>query len=167
MGWIYTQFSVPSGIAGGELQLPYRIRVRRLVVGVGGSRCSPFRLTPPQSTLSPQSPQLTVVLKQNYFPALLWINSINHRYFTALQTDKISEIGEIKMSCQCVWGEIKMYHDGSIVLHYVVFPTFLRSIWNFIFRFSPNKHLAPIDKVWWCVLSTLCPVLRHHHSTCQ
>ena len=27
MGWIYTQFSVPNGTAGGELQLPYRIRV--------------------------------------------------------------------------------------------------------------------------------------------
>ena len=25
-----------------------------------------------------------------------------------------------------------------------------------IFRFSPNKHLAPIYKVW-CVLNTLCP----------
>ena len=124
---------------------------RRLVVGVGGSRCSPFRLTPSQSTLSPQ---LTVVLKRNYFPALLWINRINH--IDILQRYK-----------QIMIGEIKMYHDGSIVLHYVVFPTFLRSIWNFIFRFSPNKHLAPIDKVWWCVLSTLCPVLRHHHSTCQ
>ena len=27
MGWIYTHFSVPNGTAGGELQLPYRIRV--------------------------------------------------------------------------------------------------------------------------------------------
>ena len=30
MGWIYTQFSVANGTAGGELQLPYRmIRVSR------------------------------------------------------------------------------------------------------------------------------------------
>ena len=27
MGWIYTQFSVANDTAGGELQLPYRIRV--------------------------------------------------------------------------------------------------------------------------------------------
>ena len=104
-----------------------------------------------QSTLSPQ---LTVVLKRNYFPALLWIKRINH--IDILQRYK-----------QIMIGEIKMYHDGSIVLQYVVFPTVLKSIWIFIFRFSPNKHLAPIDKVWWCVLSTLCPVLRHQHTTCQ
>ena len=34
MGWIYTQFSVPNGTAGGELQLPYRIRVPAVVINV-------------------------------------------------------------------------------------------------------------------------------------
>ena len=55
---------------------PSLARPRRLVVSVGGSRWSPFRLTPPQSTLSPL---LTLVLKRNYFPALLsWNNWINY-----------------------------------------------------------------------------------------
>ena len=55
---------------------PGLARPRRLVVSVGGSRWSPFRLTPPQSTLSPL---LTLVLKRNYFPALLsWNNWINY-----------------------------------------------------------------------------------------
>ena len=100
---------------------PSLARPRRLVVSVGGSRWSPFRLTPPQSTLSPL---LTAVLKRNYFPALLswnnWINYLVIMFYFQLYSG-VSGVGYL-----------------------------------FILRFSPNKHLAPIYKVW-CVLNTLCP----------